>query len=643
MDDNKNRISLIMFKKLLYPLFILVYVTIALLYYNYQENQIPKMIKKSDNTMMLTNAMRFTFKVSILTNKSLVALTKAFREQDEESLYDAQDYIDAAEGFLLTGYMADLLPIKEVQPLIKSSKNLMETSGLNMTAAEFHTIDNNIKRISYLTEQAETKIWIKFQKKFIAFQTNEYKLHHLYQFIAFSVFLLLVIFIWNFIKQKHLYNKIQEHEKKLASLAYYDSLTKIPNRQTIEAIIDENINRSKRDGSEFYIALIDLDDFKKVNDTHGHDAGDKVLVECVKRIKSAIRDSDVLGRFGGDEFIIVFANTIDISEISTILKRLHTTFNEALSFDSIQYYTNISIGAVNYPHQATSKSELIKYADIAMYHSKSMGKGQSIFFQDNFSKQIEYQYKMEPEIKNALENSEFELYYQPQVKINNNSTISVEALVRWNHPTKGFLPPSAFIEIIENGFLTKEFGEWVIKEAAKQQKIWLSKGIDITISVNLSVKHIMASTFYNDITKLVEDLHIDLTKFYFEITEYELMKYHDNSAQMLNKLAEKGFSFHLDDFGTGYSSITYLSDIKINAIKIDKKFIDDIHSLSQRTALVDAIVTMAQALKIIIIAEGVENKVQYDYLKKLHCDIIQGYYFSKPLSAKNFEKYAHSS
>lgn len=628
-----------MMKKIFYPVTILFYIIFSFLYFNYQEHKIPQMIKQSDDTMMLTDAMRFTFKVSILANKSLISLTNALQKQDDESLYDALDYIDAAEGFLTIAYLKELLPVKEIKPLIQNSRKLMESSGLKMGESELSSVKKNIKNISYIAEKAEAKIWIMFQQKFVAFQTSEYKLHNIYKFIAISIFLLLIVFVWNFFKQRQLYKKIKEHELELEELAYYDTLTKIPNRKTIENIIQNNINHSKRDGSEFYIALIDLDDFKKVNDTHGHDVGDKVLVECVKRIKNSIRDSDTLGRLGGDEFIIVFANTIEISEISFILKRLHSSFDRAITFDSIQYYTSISVGAVNYPHQATTKSALIKYADIAMYRSKEAGKGQSIFFEDDFSKRLERQARLEPEIKYGLENNEFELYYQPQVELHNNSTVSAEALVRWNHPKKGFLPPSEFIEIIENGFLTKEFGEWVITTATKQQKLWLSKGIDINISINLSVKHIMRSTFYDDITKLVKDLQIDLSKFHFEITEYELMKYHSSSVETLNKLVDNGFKFHLDDFGTGYSSITYLSEMRVDSIKIDKKFVDNINDLSQRTVLVDAIVTMAKALGINVIAEGVENKIQCTYLKELNCELIQGYYFSKPLSVKDFEKY----
>lgn len=430
-----------------------------------------------------------------------------------------------------------------------------------------------------------------------------------------------------------------EHKNELKILAYYDTLTKIPNRKSIENVISENIANSKRNDKEFYIALIDLDNFKVVNDVHGHQNGDILLIECVKRIKSCIRDVDVLGRFGGDEFIIVFDNVSHYSKLITIFNRIGESFKKPINLGKIQHSTNVSIGISSYPNDAQSVSDLIKNADIAMYHSKLQGKAQYSFFENKLAIKMQRQYEIEPQIKEALEFNQFELYYQPQIDVKTNNIVSAEALIRWNHPEKGFVSPFYFIDIIENGYMTKEFGEWVIIEASKEQKNWLQKGIDIAISVNLSVKHIMMSSFYDDMIKLISRLNIDLKRFSFEITEYELLAYKDRSIKVLNDLVEKGFNFHLDDFGTGYSSITYLNEVNIESIKIDKSFIDKIVTETDEAHFVDAIINMAKALEIKIIAEGVESEVQQKYLQKLECDIIQGYYYSKPLSVCDFEKY----
>jgi len=623
-------------------LFVSILFVIPTLYYTYKEQKIPLTIAKSDYTMMQTDMMRFSFKVSLLMQKSYTALTVALKNRDEDTLYDALDYLDAAQGFLHIAFLEKKLPIDKIDPLIDKTRATIEMSGLSISKDELLFLYTNVQKVSLLMEKAETEIWIDFQNEFIDFQQHEYKLNTLYEIIIGISFFTLLLFIWFIIRQKRLNKNILQHEEELSQLAYYDVLTKVPNRKNIYKIIDERIEIANRNSSEFYVALIDLDDFKKVNDIHGHDAGDKVLIETVRRINEQIRVGDILGRFGGDEFVLIFSEAVKVNEIAHILERINDAFISSISFDSIEYFSNVSIGVVNYPHQASSNSELIKYADIAMYNSKAIGKGRYSFFRDSFSEKIEYQYRMEPEIKRALDKGEFELYYQPQVELKTKSVLSAEALVRWNHPQKGFIYPSKFIDIIEDGFLTQEFGEWVIKEASAQQKIWLQKGLDLSISVNLSVKHIMTSSFFKDIKVLVQKLDINLEKFYFEITEYELMHYHEHSIKVLNRLADAGFQFHLDDFGTGYSSITYLSNIQVQAIKIDKKFIDDIVTPTKSTPLVDAIISMADALDIEVIAEGVESKVQYDYLQAHHCSVLQGYYFSKPLCVEDFEAYLDS-
>jgi len=628
-------------KSWLFLLLSIVFI-ITTLYYIYEERQTPLNIAKSNYTMMQTDMMRFSFKVSLLMQKSYSSLSIAVKNKDEDALYDAVDYLDASQGFLHITFLEKKLPIDIIDPVMNKMRNSIELLGLSMSKDELKSLYDDTKKVSLLMEKVETEIWIDFQKEFINFQKHEYKLNTLYEIIIGISFFTLLLSIWFIIRQKQLNTSILKHENELVQLAYFDVLTKVPNRKNIYKTIDERIEISNRNSSEFYLALIDLDDFKKVNDLHGHDAGDKVLVECVKRIKEQIRTGDVVGRFGGDEFVLIFSDSVKVNEIAHILERINSSFKNSINFDSVEYFTNVSIGVVNYPHQASSSLELIKYADIAMYNSKAIGKGRYSFFRDSFSEKIEHQYRMEPEIKRALQEGEFELYYQPQIGIEAKNVLSAEALVRWNHPQKGLIYPGDFIDIIEAGFLTQEFGKWVILEAAAQQKAWKKKGLDIALSVNLSVKHIMASNFFKDITSLVKELNIDLEKFYFEITEYELMHYHEHSVKVLNELADVGFEFHLDDFGTGYSSITYLSNIQVQAIKIDKKFIDDITTLTDNTPLVDAIISMAEALNIHVIAEGVESQVQYDYLKAHRCNTIQGYFFSKPLCQKDFESYIKS-
>ncbi len=617
----------------------IIIVTSSFQYYKYSEENLHKRIAKSEDTMMRTDSIRFSFKVVVMLQKSFILLNKAVANQDEDMFYEALDYIRVSQGFLHMEYIQNENLVLKVDPILEKIYNKIESAGMKISEAELDEIYIYIAFVEKQMHVAEKDIWIEFQKNYIEFQTNEYKLDIFYKYVILFISLLLVVFILVFLRQRRLNKKILENENKLKNLAYYDALTQIPNRKSIELIISKRIEVTKRKGIEFFIALIDLDDFKKVNDMHGHESGDILLLECVKRIKSSIRSIDEIGRFGGDEFIIIFESINDKSELINIFNRINNSFNEPINIGIAEHYTNVSIGVSCYPKDADNISDLIKYADITMYHSKLKGKAQYNFFESRLSNSLKRQYEMEPQIKDALKLDQFELYYQPQIENDSNSVASVEALVRWNHPTKGFISPIEFIDIIEKGYMTKEFGEWVIRKASKQQKDWLKKGVDINVSVNLSVKHIMMPTFYKDMLNLVSELDIDLKHFSFEITEYELLTYKERSVKVLNDLATKEFNFYLDDFGTGYSSITYLNEVDIKAIKIDKSFIDKIVTKKDDRHFVDAIVNMAKALNIKIIAEGVENEVQRDYLKEIECDLIQGYFYSKPLSSDDFENY----
>lgn len=585
---------------------------------------------------MQIDSMRFVFKSSVLLQKTQISLNEFLQQKNPEDLYDALDNLDAAYGFLNTEYLQHNEDILNIQQNLQRLSVQLEVSLTKPAALKPASLHQELDTLSSELNHVSESIWLSFEKNFFALQVNEAKLIKQYEFIILLILFVVGVLGW-FAKQQHqLYGNLQEQKKQLQELAYYDTLTKIPNRKSIEHIISDRIESAKRNDEEFYVALIDLDDFKKVNDIFGHAAGDQLLIQSVQRIKECVRVNDVLGRFGGDEFILVFESSLHVNEIEMVLERINKAFANSIVIDTTLHSTNASIGVVSYPQTATSTSELIKLADIAMYQAKSLGKGRYLFFEDHFSSALEYQYKIEPEIKNALHNGEFELYYQPQYAAKNLNMVSAEALIRWNHPQKGLITPDHFIPIIENGFMVKEFGEWVITQAAKQQKLWKNEGIDIAINVNLSVKHIMLASFYDDMTSLITKLDIDLSRFSFEITEYKLMRYQEQSMQTLNKLVALGFGFKLDDFGTGYSSITHLNQMRFKAIKIDKEFIDPITNPLQKAPLIDAIINMAKSLELCIVAEGVETKAQLEYLRSKGCDLMQGYYFSKPLSVQTF-------
>lgn len=620
-------------------LFMLIIAAGSYQYYKYIQIHLKEQVLKSNETMMGINTIRFSFKVVSMLERGNSTLTHAIQHKSKAELYDALDYYEAAQAYILTKHLIDKELADIVSAKLETIYKTVESSGLRISKNKLDTIYKDSIIIKKEMEIYEKNIWTDIHKTYTNIHINGQELHAIYEYIIILISFILLFFTFMLIREKHYKNTALKHEYELKSLAYFDTLTQIPNRKSIENIILENIDHYDRTGQDFYIALIDLDNFKKINDTYGHESGDILLKECVKIIDKSIRSLDVLGRFGGDEFIVVFKNILDYTKLVKILERMHKRFKRPISIGSIEYFTNVSIGVSHYPNDAQNISDLIKNADIAMYNAKARGKGRYSFFERALASQIQRQYILEPDIKIGLEKHQFELYYQPQIDAKTGRVFSVEALARWTHPEDGFMPPYYFIDIIENGYMTKEFGEWAIKEAAIQQKKWSIKGIDLGVSVNLSVKHIMMPDFYDDMKRLVSILGINLNKFYFEITEYELLVDKERNMKILNELAEEGFKFHLDDYGTGYSSITYLNELSIESLKIDKSFIDKIRSEESNFPFVDAIVNMAKSLDIKIIAEGIETEFQHDYLKDIECDTLQGYYYSKAMNASDFEEY----
>lgn len=633
MNLNKNAFA----NKLFYAFALFLFVAVAGIYL-FKSYEGANNVQKANNTAMHIDSMRFVFKTSVLVHKTQIALRDFSQNHDMQALYDATDYLDAAYGFLSTEYLqhnSDVVALQhKLETLSEQLQNVQTPTSLKVKP-----IEHELSLISEELNHVSESIWLTFEQEYFQLQVDEAQLLRQYEIIIAIILFAIAILGW-FAKRQHTLSlQLEARKQQLQELAYYDMLTKIPNRKSIESIIEERIEKAKRHNEGFYVALIDLDDFKKVNDLYSHAVGDLFLIECVKRIQSCVRVNDVLGRFGGDEFLLVFDDVLNVVEIEMILERINKAFEQSVNIENTQHHTNASIGVVHYPNTATTMQELVKLADITMYQAKRFGKGRYLFFEERLISTLKHQHQIEPEIQTALKKYQFELYYQPQINPQTGKIVSAEALVRWRHPERGLITPDAFIPVIENGFMVKEFGEWVVSQAAKQQKAFKLEGIDISISVNLSIKHITMASFFDDITALAKKLDIDLSKFAFEVTEYKMMRYQEQSVQLLNKLAQRGFRFELDDFGTGYSSITHLSQMRFSAIKIDKKFVDAITPTTQKAPLVDAIINMAQALELSVIAEGVETQEQLSYLQARGCNRIQGFYYAKPMSATEFKKF----
>lgn len=516
----------------------------------------------------------------------------------------------------------------------------LRTYGAHMSTSVLQQFDQTHHNVIQTLKTIASKRWEQYQKNVEVFKTRNGELENIYKlglfFLAvFSIFILAV-----FLYQRHLYKVIKKSEEKLENLAYFDNLTQLPNRQSIEAALKHQIEKCRRKNKSFYLAQIDLDNFKKLNDSMGHDIGDALLIQIGTLLFQSIRSNDIVGRIGGDEFIIIFNEDLKDDKLLTILQRIFATLSRPIFIDPYTLSTSISMGIAMFPDDSKNDIELFKYADIAMYESKHKGRNQYQFFNHDLGERLRKEFALEHEIKMALKEQQFILHYQPKINASTSEVIGLEALVRWNHPQKGLLSPSNFAPFIEKGCCVKEFGEWVIKEVATQQQLWYADfGTMVAISLNLSVKHMMVPSFVEDMVTLKQKYNINLEYLSFEITEYSLMESRSSVIDGMKTLKNHGFKFMLDDFGTGYSSLTYLKEMPIYAIKIDKSFVDEIQPDSNRYLLLNAIISIARALELEIIAEGVEQNYQSDYLLRHGCHIMQGYYFAKPMSASEVKHY----
>jgi len=427
-------------------------------------------------------------------------------------------------------------------------------------------------------------------------------------------------------------------EEKIKFMAYYDSLTKLPNRTSFINNLNEQLELVKSKNVEGAVFFIDLDNFKNINDTMGHDYGDKLLIYLAKKIEKWIPEEDIICRLGGDEFILLHPNANE-SEVKFYAKNFLKLFNKACKIDGKQIYITVSIGIALYPKDGIDSNTILKNADAAMYKAKELGKNRFVLFDQDMYLKLERKTRIERILRTAIENNELSINYQPQYNAKNNEIFGFESLLRLNSKKLGFISPLEFIPIAEEcGYIT-QLGQWVIEESCKQSVKWLGEGYKFkSISVNISSVDLQQANFLENIKKIINKTSINPRILELEITETVLMESLDSSISILKKLMDMGIRIALDDFGTGYSSLSYLRKIPINTLKIDKSFIDNITSNQKEESIINNIIQMAHSLELKVVAEGVETKEQLSVLKERDCDYIQGYYFSKPLPADEIEK-----
>jgi len=427
-------------------------------------------------------------------------------------------------------------------------------------------------------------------------------------------------------------------KEKINHLAFHDSLTGLPNRRLFDEKAEKVLNISERTMANFSVLFIDLDRFKNINDTYGHDIGDLFLIEVSKRIKSCLRDQDVIARQGGDEFTILLENA-SIEIAAAVGDRIVRVMGKAFIIKSIEIFVTPSIGISVYPEHGNSSSELLKKADAAMYHAKNDGGNNYKFHDAVLEKKETERLILENHLHKALENNEFTLHYQPKIELSTNRITGVEALIRWNSPALGMVPPINFISIAEETGLIIPIGEWVIREACKQLINWAEEGLSgLTMAVNLSIRQFFDRNFVSLIEKIIEETGVEPSLLDLEITESMTMNV-EMAKEILNDLKKLGVKISIDDFGTGYSSFNYLKHFPVDYLKIDQSFIHDITHDDQSENIVNVVFLLARTMGFRVVAEGVETIEQLEILRKLKCDEVQGFFFSKPLPKEELKAF----
>ncbi|MDQ7060433.1 MAG: EAL domain-containing protein [Sulfurimonas sp.] len=453
----------------------------------------------------------------------------------------------------------------------------------------------------------------------------------LFVFIS-SLVALIVMFI--------ITNQKKKQDKKVQHTATHDALTGLPNRKfALEylAFMVANVKRKKNKGA---VLFLDLDKFKIINDSYGHKAGDRVLVEIARRLKDLLRDEDLIARLGGDEFILVLNQYETLNGIDTLCNKIIDTISQPIEDGDKSYKVGISIGIATFPNDSLNAVELLQFADTAMFNTKDNGRNGFTYYSKEMTEKSLQIARVESELTDAISSNQLVLHYQPQVNIQNSKVIGVEALVRWNHPKDGLVMPNDFIPIAEESTLILDLGYWVTYEACKTFKNWKDNGSDLEyIAVNMSTKQLQCPSCIKNIQTILDVLDFDPEWLEIEITETTLIANLESTISNIEVFKEMGIKFSIDDFGTGYSSLSYLKSLQISTLKIDREFIKDMLEDKDDRTIVQAIILMGHTLGYTIVAEGAETKAEVELLKTFDCDIVQGYYYAKPLAEKELLKY----
>ncbi len=428
--------------------------------------------------------------------------------------------------------------------------------------------------------------------------------------------------------------------RELAHQAQHDALTGLPNRLLFNELLNQALAQARRKKSRLAVLFLDLDHFKLINDTMGHNMGDLLLNLCSERLQLALREGDTIARQGGDEFLVLLPDILQMEEAASITERILDIFLKPFSLDGNEVFISPSVGISLYPNDGDDLETLVKQADAAMYYAKEQGRKNYQFFTPELNFRAHERLSLENSLRKALERDEFVLYYQPQVDFDTGCIVGLEALIRWNSAERGLVSPNAFIPIAEETGLIVPIGEWVLRRACAQNVEWQRQGFKpLRIGVNISARQFQEANFIETVAQVLYETNIDPQWLEIEITESIAMEKGETSVEMLHRLKELGVRISIDDFGTGFSSLNYLKRLPVDTLKIDQSFVRDIQVDDNGEAVITTIILLAQNLRLKVIAEGVENETQWTFLKDKRCDEMQGFFFSKPLLAEEIERH----
>lgn len=437
---------------------------------------------------------------------------------------------------------------------------------------------------------------------------------------------------------------IQRHELKqqLKFQAESDPVTGLANRagfaEALESAMERTVNEK---GRQFAIAFIDIDDFKMVNDIHGHATGDRLLVQFASRLERCVRKSDVIGRFGGDEFVVILDDVNSNEDVGKFVNRFEGELAQPFVIDGRNYDVSASMGLVIHEPKYQTSDEMLRDADIAMYRAKDDGKSGHRWFRPEMRDNAVAKFGIGTQLKNAIGNNEFEVFYQPMVNLQTGQLIRFEALARWIHPVRGLISPLQFIPLAETSGMIIPIGKWVLETACRQTQEWREQfGVDLGVSINVSPIQLSNHHFCADVFSAVDSTGIPIDRLDLEVTETSIMKNPTSALAMLRELSSSGIRIGIDDFGTGFASLSQLNEFEYDTLKIDRSFIQAM--LSEGDAFVRAIVSVAESLNLEIVAEGIEHENQADHLKLLNCHTGQGFLFGKPMPVSNVKRLLQS-